>query len=65
MFDSRLYIGMSYEKAKSILQEQGYNVQELENTADDKHAYDTKLVVRVDKKNNQITLVTAKFLMKI
>lgn len=65
MFDSRLYIGMPYEKAKSILLEQGYNVQELENTADDKHAYDTKLVVRVDKKNNQITLTTAKFLMNI
>lgn len=65
MFESRQYIGMPFDKAKTLLQDLGYNVQELENTADDKHAFDTKLVVRVDVEEKNVTLVTAKFLMNI
>ncbi len=56
---------MPFDKAKTLLQDLGYNVQELENTADDKHAFDTKLVVRVDVEEKNVTLVTAKFLMNI
>lgn len=65
MFDSRQYIGLPFEVAKARLQSLGYEVQEKENTADDRHAFDTTLVVRVDKNDNLITLVTSKFLMKI
>ena len=65
MFESRQYIGMPFDRAKVLLQDLGYNVQEVENTADDKHAFDTKLVVRVDVSEKDVTLVTAKFLMNI
>ncbi len=65
MFESRQYIGMPFDKAKSLLKDLGYNVKEVENTADDKHAFDTKLVVRVDVNEKDVTLVTAKFLMNI
>lgn len=65
MFESRQYIGMPFDRAKVLLQDLGYNVQEVENTADDKHAFDTKLVVRVDVEGKNVTLVTAKFLMNI
>ncbi len=56
---------MPFDKAKTLLKDLGYNVQEVENTADDKHAFDTKLVVRVDVEEKNVTLVTAKFLMNI
>ena len=65
MFNPRDYIGMPFESAKNVLQNMGYIVTEMESTADDRHAYDSKLVVRVDVCNECITLVTAKFLMKI
>lgn len=65
MFEPRQYIGMPFDKAKTLLKDLGYNVQEVENTADDKHAFDTKLVVRVDVEGKNVTLVTAKFLMNI
>ncbi len=56
---------MPFDKAKTLLKDLGYNVKEVENTADDKHAFDTKLVVRVDVSEKDVTLVTAKFLMNI
>lgn len=65
MFETRKYIGMPFEKAQKLLQDLGFNVVEVENTADDRHAFDTKLVVRVDVNGNQVTLITAKFLMNI
>lgn len=65
MFDSRQYIGLPFERAKKLLRDLGYNVKEVENTADHRHAFDTKLVVRVDVNENDVTLVTAKFLMNI
>lgn len=65
MFDCTKYIGLPYEEAKSLLENLGYEVVEVENTGDDKHQFDTKLVVRVDKRDNKIKLITAKFLMNI
>ncbi len=56
---------MPFDKAKTLLKDLGYNVKEVENTDDDKHAFDTKLVVRVDVNEKDVTLVTAKFLMNI
>ncbi len=65
MFNSRDYIGLPFERAKEILQRKGYKVIETENTEDDRHPFDTKLVVRADLEGSLVTLVTAKFLMKI
>ncbi len=65
MFDKRSYIGMPFYEAKEALQNMGYTVYETENTQDDRHKYDTKLVVRVDIKDKIVTLITAKFLMNI
>ena len=65
MFNPRDYIGLPHDVAKDRLQQLGFEVCEVENTADDKHQFDTKLVVRVDVNGNKLTLVTAKFLMNI
>ena len=46
MFDKRSYIGMPFYEAKEALQNMGYTVYETENTQDDRHKYDTKLVDR-------------------
>lgn len=65
MFNPRDYIGMPFDQAKFALQSLGYNVVEVENVADDRYAFDTKLIVRVDICDKNVTLVTAKFLMNI
>ncbi len=65
MFNSRDFIGLTFDVAKSTLENMGFIVREIENTGDDKHNFDTKLVVRVDVDDNIVTLITAKFLMNI
>ena len=65
MFNSRDFIGLTFDVAKSTLENMGFIVREIENTGDDKHKFDTKLVVRVDVDENIVTLITAKFLMNI
>lgn len=65
MFDCTKYIGLPFDSAKSLLEDLEYEVVEVENTGDDKHQFDTKLVVRVNEQDNKIILTTAKFLMNI
>lgn len=60
----REYIGKEFGLAKSELESKGYEVREVENTADDRHRYDTTLVVRVKKEDNIVYLTTSKFALK-
>ncbi len=60
----RKYIGLSYELVKSQLEELGYNVEKIQNTSDDKHRYDTTLVVRVTEKDGVVYLTTSDFALQ-
>ena len=56
---------MEFEKAKSLLESQGYEVIEVPNTEDDRHRYDRVLVVRVKLEGSKAYLTTAKFAFEL
>lgn len=58
-------IGLSYDKALAIAVNNGYLTRKLENTCDDRHRYDSELVVRATMENGTVVLVTSRFALEI
>ena len=57
----RKYIGLDFDSVKTELLSAGYIVERIMNTSDDKHRYDTTLVVRITENNGVIYLTTSDF----
>ena len=60
----RKYIGLDYDLVKPELQKQGFVVKQIENTHDDKHRFDTTLVVRITEEDGVMFLTTSGFALK-
>lgn len=65
MFDFTSLIGMPFDEAKTLLLKEGYLVEKIKNTSDDRQIFDSELVVQVRNQKNIVYLVTSEFLINI